>query len=144
MTKALKTLRAVQWAMLASILLYGLVGEVVSPAVRAVDPALSYLFTTLAVAIVGAIFVVRRTLVLRAAESLTTQPEDVVSLNHWRTGYLATYALCEALALFGLIQRFLGSTLKQSALYYLGGFVLLFFFRPRQPESVGADAALGG
>ena len=29
--------------------------------------------------------------------------------------------------------RFLGCTLQQSALYYLGGFVLLFFFRPRQP-----------
>lgn len=135
MSKAVKTLRAVQWAMLASILLYGLVGEVVGPAARSVDPALSYLFTTLAVAIVGAIFVVRRTLVLRAAESLVAQPEDMLSLNHWRTGYLATYALCEALALFGLIQRFLGSTLQQSALYYVGGFVLLFFFRPRQPDS---------
>ena len=135
MSSALKTLRVVQWAMLASILLYGIVGEVVGPAARAVDPALSYLFTTLAVAIVGAIFVVRRTLVLRAAESLVTQPDDILSLNHWRTGYIATYALCEALALFGLIQRFLGSNLQQSSLYYLGGFVLLFFFRPRQPAS---------
>jgi F0F1-type ATP synthase membrane subunit c/vacuolar-type H+-ATPase subunit K len=136
MIRALKTLRAVQWSMLASILLYGVVGELAGPVARAVDPALSYLFSTLAVAIVGAIFVVRRTLVLRAAESLATQPEDSVSLNHWRTGYIATYALCEALALFGLIQRFLGCNLQQSALYYLGGFVLLFFFRPRQPVSV--------
>jgi hypothetical protein len=136
MIRALKTLRAVQWTMLASILLYGVVGEVLGPVARAVDPALSYLFSTLAVAIVGAIFVVRRTLVLRAAESLATQPEDNLSLNHWRTGYIATYALCEALALFGLIQRFLGCTLQQSALYYLGGFVLLFFFRPRQPAGV--------
>ena len=136
MSRALKRLRAEQWAMLASILLYGIVGEVLGPAARAVDPALSYLFTTLAVAIVGAIFVVRRTLVLRAAESLATQPEDNLSLNHWRTGYMATYTLCEALALFGLIQRFLGCNLQQSALYYLGGFVLLFFFRPRQPVSV--------
>jgi hypothetical protein len=139
MNGALKTLRAVQWAMLASILLYGIVGELAGPAARAVDPALSYLFSTLAVAIVGVIFVVRRTLVLRAAESLATHPEDTVSLNHWRTGYLTTYALCEALGLSGLVQRFLGCNLQQSALYYLGGFVLLFFFRPRQPESVGAD-----
>jgi hypothetical protein len=136
MSGALKTLRAVQWAMLASILLYGIVGELASPVARAVDPALSYLFSTLAVAIVGVIFVVRRTLVLRAAESLATHPEDTVSLNHWRTGYLTTYALCEALALSGLVQRFLGSNLQQSALYYLGGFVLLFFFRPRQPVSL--------
>jgi len=133
MTRALKTLRAVQWSMLASILLYGIAGELVGRNARAVDPALSYLFSTMAVAIVGVIFVVRRTLVLRAGESLASHPDDSLSLNHWRTGYLATYALCEALALFGLVQRFLGCSLQQSALYYLGGFALLFFFRPRQP-----------
>lgn len=141
MSKALKTLRAVQWSMLASILLYGVVGEVVGPKGRAVDPALSYLFSTLAVAIIGAIFVVRRTLVLRAAESLVAQPEDSLSLDHWRTGFIVTYALCEALALFGLIQRFLGATLEQSALYYLGGFVLLLFFRARQPAGPSSAAA---
>jgi len=135
MTRALKTLRAVQWAMLGSILLYGVVGELAGPVARAIDPALSYIFTTLGVAIVGVIFVVRRTLVLRAAESLATHPDDSLSLNHWRTGYFATYALCEALALFGLVQRFLGCNLQQSAPYYLGGFVLLFFFRPRRPVS---------
>jgi hypothetical protein len=140
MTRALKTLRAVQWALLVSILLYGIAGEFLGPAARAVDPALSYLFSTLAVAIVGAIFVVRRTLVLRAAASLASHPEDDLSLNHWRTGYLATYALCEALALFGLIQRFLGCNLQQSALYYVGGFVLLFFFRPRQPVAAVSSA----
>jgi hypothetical protein len=135
MTRALKTLRAVQWSMLASILLYGIVGELAGPVARALDPTLSYVFTTLGVAIVGVIFVVRRTLVIRAAESLATEPDDSLSLNHWRTGYLATYALCEALALFGLVQRFLGCSLQQSVPYYLGGFVLLFFFRPRQPAS---------
>ena len=135
MTEALKTLRTVQWTMLGSILLYGIVGELLGPVARGVDPALSYLFATLAVAIVGVIFVVRRTLVLRAAESLATQPEDPLSLNHWRTGYLATYALCEALALFGLVLRFRASPSQQSLPYYLGGFVLLFFFRPRQPVS---------
>lgn len=135
MIRALKTLRAVQWLMLASILLNGFVGEAVGPVARAVDPALSYLFTTLGVAIVGLIFVVRRTLVLRAEESLATHSDDALSLNHWRTGYLATYVLCDALALFGLIQRLLGSTLKQSAPYYAGGFVLLLFFRPRPPAT---------
>jgi hypothetical protein len=98
------------------------------------DPALGYLFTTLGVAIVGVIFVIRRTLVFRAAETLSSQPDDILSLNHWKTGYFATYALCEALALFGLVERFLGCTLQQSIPYYLGGFILLFFFRPRKPQ----------
>ena len=136
MIQALKTLRAVQWAMLASIVLYGILGEVVGPVPRGVDPSLSYLFTTLAVAVVGVILVVRRTLVRRAGQSLRARPDDSLSLNHWRTGYIATYALCEALALFGLILRFRGSSWQQSILYYLGGFVLLLFFRPRQPDSI--------
>ena len=136
MLRALKTLRAVQWSMLASIALCGIVGEVVGPVSRGVDATLSYLLATLGVAIVGVIFVVRRTLVLQAGESLATRPEDSLSLNHWRTGYIATYALCEALALFGLILRFRASPVQASVPYYLGGFVLLLFFRPRPPASV--------
>ena len=135
MLQALKTLRAVQWALVGSIVVYAILGEFVRPASRALDPALSYLFTTMGVAIVGVIFVVRRTLVFRAEETLAAQPDDILSLNQWKTGFFATYALCEALALFGLIERFLGCTVQQSALYYVVGFVLMLFFRPRRPEA---------
>jgi F0F1-type ATP synthase membrane subunit c/vacuolar-type H+-ATPase subunit K len=135
MPKALKTLRIVQWSMLASIPLYVVLGALISRQARGVDPALSYIFSTLAVGIVGTIFVVRRTLVQRAADSLAAHPDDSLSLNHWRTGYFTTYALCEALALFGLVLRFRGSPMQQSLLFYVGGFVLLFFFRPSQPVS---------
>jgi hypothetical protein len=134
MVVALKMLRSVQWAMLGSILLYALLGRFIHPAEKGLDPAVSYLFTTLGVALIGVIFVVRRTLVFRAEESLATQPDDAVSLNHWKTGYIVTYALCEALALFGLVERFLGCSVQQSIPYYIGGFALMFFFRPRQPE----------
>lgn len=119
--------------MLGSILLYAAVGEIVQPGSRAVNPALSYAFSTAAVAIVGMIFVVRRTLVFRSAESLAVHPDDPLTLNHWKTGYLATYAFCEALALFGLILRFMGSNFQQSAPFYLGGLILLAFFGPRRP-----------
>jgi len=135
MARSLKTLRTIQWAMLLSVLLYVAVGEVLAPRIRHVDPALSYIFSTLAVGIVGTIFVVRRTLVLRAAATLATEPDDNICLSQWKTGYIATYALCEALALFGLVLRFRGSEFLQSLLFYIGGFVLLFFFRPRQPEA---------
>jgi hypothetical protein len=134
MDQTLKLLRLVQWALLGSIVLYVALGVVVRPIQRNIDPTLSYTFTTLAVAVIGMIFVVRRTMVFRAEATLANQPNEVVSLNHWRTGYIATYALCEALALFGLVQRFLGARLEQSVPYFLGGFVLLVFFRPIRPE----------
>jgi len=138
MARSLKTLRVMQWAMLLSVLLYVAVGEILGPRIQRIDPALSYLFSTLAVGIVGTIFVIRRTLVLRAASTLASQPEDSLSLSQWKTGYITTYALCEALALFGLVLRFRGSELQQSLLFYVGGFVLLFFFRPHQPETQAA------
>jgi hypothetical protein len=136
MDRALKTLRAVQWTLLGSVVLYVGLGEIIRPVARGINPTISYLFTTLAVAVIGAIFVVRRTLVFPAAASLTSQPGDILSLRHWITGFVATYALCEALGLFGLVQRFLGGTLQQSAPYFLGAFVLLIFFQPRQPIAV--------
>jgi hypothetical protein len=135
MNRALNTLRVVQWTMLSSIVLYAVVGQLYGPVPRAVDPGVSYIFSTIGVGLVGVIFVLRRTLVLRAAESLAANPNDNLSLNQWRTGYLATYVCCEALALFGVVQRFMGCTLQQSALFYVGGFVLLLFFWPRQPAA---------
>jgi hypothetical protein len=135
MKGTLRMLRIVQWTMLGSILVYVVIGEVLGPGGRAVDPSVSYFFSTASVAIVGVIFVVRRTLVLRSAESLAAHPDDAATLSHWKNGYLATYVLCETLALFGLIQRFMGFNLQQSLPYYLGGFVLLFFFGPRDPVS---------
>ena len=124
-----------QWAMLGSILLYAVVGELLGSGARAANPSLSYVFTTAGVAIVGVIFVVRRTLVLRSAESLASHPDDSLTLNHWKSGYIATYALCEALALFGLVLRFTGCSFQQSLPFYVGGFVLHFFFGPRQPAA---------
>jgi hypothetical protein len=135
MRGTVRTLRIVQWAMLASIVLYGVVGEVVDSPTKAVDASLSYIFTTAGVAMVGIIFVVRRTLVLRSAESLATRPDDSLTLSHWKSGYIATYALCEGLALFGLILRFMGCSFQQCLPFYIGGFVLLFFFGPREPGS---------
>jgi cytochrome b561 len=135
MQGTLRTLRTMQWAMLVSILLYAVVGEALGSGVRGANASLSYVFTTAGVAIVGVIFVVRRTLVLRSAESLASRPDDSLTLNHWKSGYIATYALCEALALFGLVLRFTGCSFQQSLPFYIGGFVLLFFFGPRQPVS---------
>jgi cytochrome b561 len=136
MREALKTLRLLQWGMLVSIVLYAGIGEAVGLAPEGGNPSLSYAFTTLGVAIVGIIFVVRRTLVLRNAESLAAHPDDGLSLRHWKNGYIATYVLCEALALFGLVLRCTGFNFQQSVPFYIGAFVLLFFFAPREPVSV--------
>jgi hypothetical protein len=136
MRGTIRTLRTVQWTMLGSILVCAVISKVLRARATVADPSLSYVFTTAGVAVVGIIFVVRRTLVLRSAQSLAAHPDDPVTVNHWRNGYIVTYALCEALALFGLILRFTGDNFQQSLPYYIGGFVLLFFFGPREPAGV--------
>jgi hypothetical protein len=133
MGRTLRLLRVVRLALLGSILLYAAVGEIAGRGRGTANPALSYIFSTMGVAIAGMIFVVRRTLVLRSAESLATHPDDVLSLNHWRTGYLATYTLCEVLAVFGIVLRLMGFNFQQSLPFYVGGLVLLFFFGPKEP-----------
>jgi hypothetical protein len=128
-----RNLRLLQLGMLFSIVLYAGIAEIIGRAPEGGNPSVSYAFTTFGVAIVGVIFVVRRTLVLRSAESLAVHPDDGLSLQHWKNGYIATYVLCEALALFGLVLRCTGSNFQQGLPFYVGGFILLFFFGPREP-----------
>jgi hypothetical protein len=77
MSKALKLLRTVQLTLLGSIVIYAIVGEVVGPLRASANPTLSYVLTTVGVAVVGMILVDRRTLILRSATTLAGKPEDV-------------------------------------------------------------------
>jgi hypothetical protein len=126
--------------LLASVLFCAVAGELLGSGVRAIDPSLSYIFTTAGVALVGVIFVVRRTLVLRSAETLRAHPEDDITLRHWKSSCLTTYALCEVLALFGWALRLLGCSFQQSLPFYIGGFLLLFFFKPALPQATAQPA----
>lgn len=137
MEQAIKVLRILQGAMLATIVLYAAVGEAVGSKSEA-NSTVFYAMTLVAVSMVGVILVVRRTLVLPAAESLRAQPENPANLNRWRVGYIITYALAEAIALFGFVLRFSGFSFSQIAAFYLAGFVMILFF---SPKIVSAGAA---
>ncbi len=130
---AFRTIRLIQAAMLVSIGIYVVVGEVASRQLTTDVKAL-YAISFASISLVGAILVVRKTLVLQSEAELRQKPGDPVTIARWRTGYIVTYALCEALALFGLVLRILGFTLAQVWPYYAGGFVLLLLFWPRRPE----------
>jgi len=130
---AFRTIRLIQVAMLVSIGIYVVVGEVASRQLTTDVKAL-YAISFASISLVGAILVVRKTLVLQSEAELRQKPGDPVTIARWRTGYIVTYALCEALALFGLVLRILGFTLAQVWPYYAGGFVLLLLFWPRRPE----------
>jgi hypothetical protein len=131
--KAVKMLRIV---FLVSIALSVFVAERVAQSVAlAPNRNVYFVLTLVALTTVGMIFAVWRLFVLRSEETLATQPEDTAALNRWRSGYIITYVLSEAVALFGLVLRILGFSLLQVAPFYLVGFVLILFFSPRRLPS---------
>lgn len=134
METAVRLVRLVQIAMLVCVVLYVVVGELVGRAAAA-NNALFYTMSLASISTLGAAFVVRRTLVLPAEALLREKPGDRLVQARWKAGYIFLYALCEALALFGLILRIAGFTLVHVWGFYLGGFLLLWLFSPRPPQS---------
>lgn len=136
MRSLVKMLRLIQIALLVSIGLYLLVGELAGPhGPTTGKPTLFYGISVLSILTIGVILVVRRTLVLHSESMLRSKGDDPLLLERWKTGYMVTYALSEALAVFGLIVRLDGFSLSEAITFYLPGFVLMLFFRPRPPAA---------
>jgi hypothetical protein len=138
MENAIKIVRLIQIAMLLSVGIFVVAGEMVGSIPKLNNPTLFYALSLATITIVGVILVVRRTLVLQSAVTLATRPNDVATLNRWRAGYVMTYALSEAIAMFGLVLRLIGFSLSQVASFYIAGFILLLFFGPRRPVTAEA------
>lgn len=136
---ALKIVRLVHAAMLGGIIVEALAAELAHPAPGAVNPSISYALATLSVAIVGSVFVVRKTLALPSAKALAEHGDDAIAQQQWKMGHLLTYALCQGLGIFGVVLRFLGASFQDSLPFYISGFIMLFFFAPRNPAA-GAHA----
>jgi cytochrome b561 len=120
--------------MLASVVLC--VAAVRALPARNISPSPIFLYglTAMAAFMVIAILVLRRLWVLPAESVLAAHPEDRATTLRWQTGYLVTYALSEAIALYGVALHFIGFSFPQVILFCLAGFGLLLFFRPPTPK----------
>jgi magnesium-transporting ATPase (P-type) len=131
-----RLLQAVRVALLVSIALCVFLGERMErSAPAAPDRNVYFAITLIAITIVGMIFAVWRLFVLRSEVMLGDQPGDVAALKRWRTGYIFTYALCETVAMFGFVLRFMGFTLSEVAPFYVVGFALILLFSPRHTRN---------
>ena len=131
----MKVLRTVQVAMLISIGLYAFIAQGYGPAPREVSPAFIYTMAALAIFVIGPILVVRGIFVKPAERALQENPENAVALNRWRAGYIVTFALSEAVALYGVVLRFVGIPFSQVIPFFVAGFILMLFFGPRRPSN---------
>jgi archaellum biogenesis protein FlaJ (TadC family) len=135
MGSSLKLLRTVQVAMLISIGLYAFMAQGYGPAPKEVSLTLIYSIAALAIFVIAAILVVRRIFVKPAERVLQENPENTVALNRWRAGYIVTFALSEAVALYGVVLRFIGLPFSQVVSFFIAGFILMLFFGPRRSSN---------
>jgi F0F1-type ATP synthase membrane subunit c/vacuolar-type H+-ATPase subunit K len=135
MESSLKLLRTVQVAMLISIGLYAFIAQGYGPPPREVSLTFIYTMAALAISMIGAILVVRGIVVKPAEKALQENPENAVVLNRWRTGCIVTFALSEAVVLYGVLSRFAGLRFSQVVPFFVAGFVLMLFFGPRRPSN---------
>ncbi|HEY1272950.1 MAG TPA: hypothetical protein VGF08_13240, partial [Terriglobales bacterium] len=116
MNSSRRLLNFIRAAMLLAIALYVFMGEsIASAANRESDPLMFKVLALVSIVTVATILMVRRTTIRAANGTLQSQPEDPQALGRWRSGYIITYALCEAVALFGFVLRIMGFSLSQVA-----------------------------
>jgi hypothetical protein len=120
--------------MLISIGLYAFIAGCFGPASTIVSPAFIYAIVALAAAMVGAVLMVRWLMVEPAESILAGDSENAAALKRWRAGYLVTFVASEAVALYGIVLRFMGVEFRQAIPFFVAGFILMLFFGPRRPS----------
>ena len=121
-------------AMLMAIVLYMFIGEKIAVGRSPVSPVVFQAIAVISIMTVVALFALRRVMVLPAFASLQTSPNDARALGRWRAGYIVSYALCEALALYGFALRVVGFPFSQVVLFYVASLALLVYYRPQLPQ----------
>jgi hypothetical protein len=128
---ALKALRTVQAAFVASILLYAFMAEkVMQRPTSAPAPPLVISITILAIAMIFTAQVLRSRMVAPAKQKLRVQTDDVDALKRWRMGSLLSLVLVESVALYGFALRVLGATRSQTWPFYLASIVIMLIWTP--------------
>ena len=66
-----------------------------------------------------------------AAERLRLNPEDARFAEKWRSAFIVTLVLCEAVACYGLLLRFLNAASSVCAVFYSVGILLVLALGPK-------------
>ncbi|HSA92892.1 MAG TPA: hypothetical protein VLE48_07765 [Terriglobales bacterium] len=130
---AVRVTRTVHLTLLATIPLYFGLGEMLARVSSGDLRPVRQLLTVFAVVVFGALVVVRKRMLAPAMDLLRRNPDDTAALGRWRAANLISLALCESLALYGFVLRFLGASTFEAAPFFAVAFVLMLAFRPSAP-----------
>ncbi len=140
MTNALRGLRILWGALISSIILYAIVGEIVPHHQLTANLLIFRVVEILSLVTVAVLFAVRR-FTTKLQTSLQSGREEPHAIARWRGACIAGFALCEVIALYGFVLRMQGFRLPQVAPFYMAGMLLLVWFVPRRPALL--DVAAG-
>lgn len=130
---AVRGVRLVHLVMVASVPLYGLMAQVVKLEMSEVPQAVLYLFVAMAAGNLVLAAMLRRQMVDSAEEALQRDAQDKAALVKWRSGNVVSFALCEAVALFGLALKLLRGSWAEAGPFLLVSLVVLLMWTPRPP-----------
>ena len=127
MDAALKILRLLQIALISSIFLYILIGEMLGSKhpVTGISAVVIAMLVMAALTVV-IVVVLHKVVVGPAATTLTSNADDATAL-------MRLMALCESIALYGFVLRFLGYAFTQALPLYLAAIVLMLYCGPKRP-----------
>jgi ABC-type spermidine/putrescine transport system permease subunit II len=141
MESATRTIRIMRIVLLCSIVIYVLLGEgMMHERDRLPNAMFFYVFAAMAVGMVLVSFATRRLMIAKTEAKLADDGANEYLMHRWRGAYIVSYVFSETVAILGFVLRVLGFSLSQVAPFYVAGFFLLLFFRPRRQR--GATSTL--
>lgn len=131
--ETVKFARLMHKIFLGTIALYAYVGETIarSEAEPETLKLLRIVFFAVAVSNVALAMVFRRRMVEQVEEVLARDAANSEALQRWRGGNVLTFVSCEAVALYGIVLRFLGAPLREAGAFYVVAAALLLIWAPR-------------
>lgn len=137
MQLSLRRLQTIWIALLGSVVFYFVVC-LFSPAHSGASPQMLWVLLLSSAVIAGTVFVLRGKVLTPAATLAATQPDDAKALSLWRSAHIVIWALCEVVAMYGLVLHFLGFRTFQTTPFFAGAFLLILLFAPQRPKNVNA------
>jgi hypothetical protein len=120
--------------MLASIVVYSAMPEMFGTDQQQTNPVFFKVILAVAIACIVFCFSFRRRFIASPAAVLINDPTNVAALKRWQTGHILHFAFSLSVALYGLVLRYTGFSMRQVLPFYIAGFALMLYGIPRQPK----------
>lgn len=122
-------LRVMQFAFIASVVMFFFVGQTLIPATPSINATFQWVIVFIAIGSASMGFVLQR-IFLRAANKHASTAQGASALRVWRAGHILRFATAESVALFGLVLQSVGASANIVYALFGGSALLLLLWQP--------------